>query len=103
MPDPPIDLINDDLTTSDTVIRFTWSEGVNNGGTAVIDYAVYFDQGLGTNSFVLLASGVTEKAYVTTVALTSGTFYQFKVKARNVVGSSEFSLALTVIAAKSPD
>jgi hypothetical protein len=43
VPEPPINLLNDPLTTSDVVIRFTWDEGLNNGGNSVIDYAVYSD------------------------------------------------------------
>jgi hypothetical protein len=46
--DAPISLANDPLTTTDTVIRFTWSDGLSDGGTAVIDYTVYFDQGSST-------------------------------------------------------
>lgn len=54
VPDAPMELINDDITTTDTVIRFTWKEGNNNGGSPVIDYTVYYDQGTGSGVFVLL-------------------------------------------------
>ena len=43
VPDAPITLTNDPTTTSDTVIRFTWSDGASNGGSSVIDYAVFYD------------------------------------------------------------
>ena len=43
VPDAPISLTNDPDTTSDTLIRLTWSDGANNGGTSVIDYTVYYD------------------------------------------------------------
>jgi hypothetical protein len=56
VPDAPYNLANDPLTTTDMVIRFTWTQGESNGGTPVIDYTVYYDQGL--NSFVKLASEV---------------------------------------------
>ena len=70
VPDAPVNLANDADTTSDTVIRFTWIDGVNNGGTSVIDYTVYYDQG--SSSFVELESGVTTQFYETDVTLTAG-------------------------------
>ena len=49
VPEPPINLqnilyiLNDPLSTSDTSIRFTWDQGLNNGGVNVIDYDIYYD------------------------------------------------------------
>jgi len=63
VPDAPISLTNDPLVTIDTLIRFTWSEGASNGGSSVLDYDVYYDQGL--SIYVLLAQGI-ENAYYTT-------------------------------------
>ena len=45
VPDSPVNLVNDATTTTDTVIKFTWDEGSSNGGTSVIDYDIYYDQG----------------------------------------------------------
>lgn len=101
MPDAPINLLNDLLTTSDTTIRFTWAEGESNGGTPVIDYSLYYDQGLGSD-FILLADSLTLNEYQTT-DITAGTSYKFKLTARNTVGQSLFSDTLTVLAAKDPD
>ena len=70
VPDTPITLVNDPTTTTDTLIRFSWSDGVNNGGTPIIDYTVYYDQG--SSSFVELESGVTTQFYETDVTLTAG-------------------------------
>jgi hypothetical protein len=55
--DAPINLANDPLTTTDTTIRFTWSDGLSDGGSSVIDYSVFYDQG--TSTFVELETGVT--------------------------------------------
>jgi hypothetical protein len=101
VPDAPITLTNDPLTTTDTVIRFTWSDGSSDGGTAVIDYSVYYDQG--TNNYVLLDAAVSTQFYTTLVTLIPGVLYSFKVTARNTVGSGELSVALAVLAAKLPD
>ena len=43
IPDAPLNLANDQSTTNNIVIRFTWTQGLNNGGTPVIDYTVYYD------------------------------------------------------------
>jgi len=43
VPDAPLSLINDDQITDASIIRFTWSEGVQNGASPVIDYQVYYD------------------------------------------------------------
>jgi hypothetical protein len=43
VPDAPVSLTNDPSTTTDTQIRFTWADGASDGGTAIIDFAVYYD------------------------------------------------------------
>jgi hypothetical protein len=62
-------------TTTDTQIRFTWSEGANNGGVQVIDFNVYYDQGSIVSEFVLLEAGVTTTFYQTTILITAGETY----------------------------
>ena len=57
VPDAPISLTNDDTVTDATQIKLTWSDGASNGGTNIIDYFVYYDQG--TSTQVQLASGLT--------------------------------------------
>ena len=99
VPDAPV-LSNDPLVTSDTVIRLNWSV-VSDGGTTVIDYAVYYNQG--TNNFVLLKNDVTTQYYQTDFVLVAGQTYKFKVSARNSVGTSLDSLELSILAAKRPD
>lgn len=78
VPDAPVTLENDPTTTTDTLIKFTWSDGAIDGGTPVIDYRVFYDEGT-AGSYVLLESGVTTQYYQTTVLLTAGTTYVFKV------------------------
>lgn len=52
---------------------------------------------------MLLASGVTSTYYQTSITLTSGVTYSFKVVARNSVGYSSYSYAIPIIAARPPD
>ena len=41
-------LARDDVNTSQTQVAFTWSAPASNGGSAVIDYTIMWDQGTGT-------------------------------------------------------
>ena len=52
---------------------------------------------------MLLDGAVTDQFYLTTVTLTAGTTYKFKVTARNGVGSSLDSKVVEILAAKLPD
>lgn len=61
VPDAPINLQNDAATTNAYTIAFTWTEGLSDGGTDVLDYDIYYDQA--SNQMVLLASGVTQLFY----------------------------------------
>jgi len=47
-PDPPITLANNAAITDAENIGLTWDDPVENGGTAIIDYTVTYDQGTGT-------------------------------------------------------
>ena len=100
VPDAPLNLQNDKSTTSKSVIRFTWSDGSSDGGTAIIDYRISYDQS--TNNYVVLATGVTSRSYTTDVTLISGRTYFFKVEARNSVGYSLLSSAAGIQAAQVP-
>lgn len=101
MPDAPISLANNAAITDANQIGFTWQEG-SNGGTAVLDWLVFYTL-QETNSYELLESGVLTAAYTTTVSLQTDSLYKFKVQARNAVGISDFSSELVVRAARIPD
>lgn len=58
-PDAPLALLNDPATTTDAVIRFTWTAGANDGGSAVTGHTIYWDQGAADGNFILLASSGT--------------------------------------------
>lgn len=49
--------------------------------------------------FVLLESNVLTEHYTTTVALTVGRTYAFKIRARNTVGLSLYSEVVSILAA----
>ena len=43
VPYQPRFLTNDEAVTSATVIKFSWSDGISDGGTAIIDYVVDYE------------------------------------------------------------
>lgn len=76
----------------------TW-EATYDGGSAIIDYRLYYDQA--NNNWVPLAFGLTSLEF-TAASLTAGATYKFKVQAQNIVGYSAFSTPVTIIAAAVP-
>ena len=102
VPFQPTALANNAAVTTDTVIGITWTASAN-GGTAVLYYSVYFDQGQGTETYVLLSSPVSTTSFTTSTTLIPGTTYKFYVTATNSVGTGAPSSVLSVLAAKVPD
>lgn len=98
-PDAPTALANNLSVSKATQIGITWSEGARNGGTAVIDYTITYDQGTGVN--VVLVERVTTLFYTNT-GLTPGKTYVYKVQARNSFGLSAFSTTVAILAADVP-
>lgn len=99
-PDTPINLARDDLETTATQIGLTWSKGLSNGGTPILDFRVLYDAGI--NNWQLLSDGITETSYTTPI-LTSGTTYKFKIAARNLVGYSGYTTEVSILCATVPE
>jgi len=98
--DAPVNLANVVTITSANQVGLTWSPGVNQGGTPLLDYRITYDQG--NNNNVQLVSGLTSTAYTIT-GLTAGVTYKFFVQARNAFGYSDPSNTLSVLAAQKPN
>lgn len=62
VPDPPINLANVVDQTAATQIGLTWEDGFEAGGTPIIDYKIWSDQG--SNVFMPLVEGVTTQSYL---------------------------------------
>ena len=90
------------ISSSATTIEFGWSAAYN-GGTPVTHYKIYWDAGSGSGVFSELAfTNSPTRVFLVNNGLTSGTFYNFKVVAVNVVGDSVQSNAVKYIAASVP-
>ncbi len=72
VPDAPVGLADKTSITSDVQIGITWLDGASNGGAFLTNYQVLYD--LGTNNWVILASGVATRSYTAT-GLTPGATY----------------------------
>jgi hypothetical protein len=102
VPDAPLFLTNNAEITNAFEIGLLWQEGVNNGGTEVLDFRMW--QTLESDdSFEILISNYQVEYYTTVVVLVPGENYKFKVQARNAVGYGSFSDEVTIRAAKIPE
>jgi hypothetical protein len=87
IPDEPTNLIEKPGETTSTQIGLSWDAPNFNGGSPILDYRIWYDNGLGgTENFVELAT-VSELTYLAT-GLTQGNLYQFYVESRNLYGYS---------------
>lgn len=82
-------------------IGLAWTEPTFNGGSAVLDYGVWYDNASGDGTFVLLQNLIVDTSYLAT-DLTKGNTYQFKIKARNAYGYSFFTNTVSILAAQEP-
>jgi len=99
-PDPPRNIIEIASARTLTAIGFSWQQGVENGGTPVIDYRLFFDQG--TNNYVILAATYLSTSF-TIDSLTPGVTYKFKIQSRNQFSLSDDSQVFSILCATVPD
>ena len=102
VPDTPINFANDPAITNEARISMTWSPGASNGGTAILEYRVYYAEESELEDS-LLVDGLTATSYTTSIDLVSGANYKLKVQARNTVGWSPLTSELVIRAARVPD
>lgn len=98
-PDAPINIAEDTSLKSGTIIGLQWEEGPSNGGTAVLDYRLNYDQGSG--DYVILYTGIAFTS-ITVTDLTAGVQYKFKIEARNAYGYSDYSDEIIVLSGFTP-
>jgi hypothetical protein len=83
-------------------IGMTWQEGINNGGTELLDYRIWSTlESLDT--FEILVTDLTVEYYTTIIELEDGENYKFKVQGRNAVGYGSFTEELIIRASKIPE
>jgi hypothetical protein len=95
-PDVPLNLVEVAASKSATSISVSWQEGVQNGGTSVIDYTLSYQE-VETLSELEIAGIVGTQQ--TIEGLDAGLTYTIKVKARNAFGFSEYTSSLAILCA----
>jgi len=60
-PSYPLNLAENRLLTTSYSIGLVWGGVEDNGGSLVIDYRIWYDQG--SNNFIVLASGIIPKSF----------------------------------------
>ena len=88
LPDAPLSLAENTQVRDITTLGITWTDGVSDGGLAVLDYRLSI--ALSDESFTIVASGILAKSYIVT-GLSTGSIYNFKVESRNAYKYSIYS------------
>ena len=99
IPDPPMNLANDPSVTAAGVLGFSWTLGLYNGGSPIIDYRISYRKD--AEAFAYLASGVTATTYQAGSFLTNA-LYTIKIESRNLIGYSTFSTEIVIRSAARP-
>ena len=91
--------------TSTTTLEVTWGtvSSLNDGGSTVTSYNLYWDQGIG--SWVTLvgqSSSYLGTSYTIGVGIMQGATYTFKVRAENMWGFGPFSTTTSIVASTVP-
>lgn len=91
------------ISQSQTAISIGWSVP-DNGGNAIVDYRVKYNQGSAIDTFITLQSSTSGLTSALLSGITNaGDTFQFTVSAQNTIGYSLESSIFSVIAATTPD
>ena len=74
-------MVNVPIQTTAKQIGLSWLAPSFTGGSPILDYNIWYDNGSGS-TFYNLVSGLTSPNYIAT-SLNQGTTYNFEVRARN--------------------
>lgn len=100
IPDAPVDIPVSTTNTNKNQIEITYTGLVNNGGSAVLNYNVYIDDG-NNGTFLSAVNNSLNKSFIFN-NLTTGKFYRIKYSAVNSIGESPHSGVLSVYTAIKP-
>jgi hypothetical protein len=100
--------LRDDSLTTTSYITVTWTalSQPENGMSDIISYNLRWDGGSSGTVYNELVGETTNyllTTFTVSSAITPGSHYMFKVRARNSLGWGEFSDVVTVKAATKPD
>ena len=87
VPDAPTGLT---ATLGDSRVSLSWTAPTSTGGAAISDYIVEYKAASASN-WATFTDGTSTSTTATVTGLTNGTEYDFRVKATNVAGDSDWS------------
>ena len=89
-------------SVAESLIGISWAAVTSpaDGNSPITAYNVYWDNGSGSTSIVLLDGPALT---VSVPGLTGRTTYKFKIRAKNIYGEGLFSPELSVLASDIPD
>ena len=91
------------VSESTTSITISWTAPAEDGGEAITDYEIDWNQGSVTNSWTPIASTTSGSTSYTKNGLTvPQETYKFRVRAKNLVGLSEDSAEYSVTTTSVP-
>lgn len=90
-PSAPLSLAEVVASRGTTQIGLSWTMPADEGGSPVIDYEIWIRE-LTNPTFTLLSPNSVALSKIAT-SLTTGSFYELKVRARNLIGLGSFSTA----------
>jgi hypothetical protein len=82
-------------------VNIVWTGPSNDGGSAVINYEIQWDQGTGSWTSLNTVTSATTNELVLT--LTTGGTYKFMIASENLYGWSSYSSVLEVLIGDIPD
>jgi hypothetical protein len=90
LPTTPTAPLNVATEVKSSSIKLTWSDPASNGGSPVTDYIIEYQLTTG-GSWVPFDDGVGVDKFTTVTGLSNGTSYDFRVVAKNIIGTSTVS------------
>jgi hypothetical protein len=87
-------------------IEIRWDAPVFDGGSIITDYVVYWDEGRGTDEFVVIGNTLAYQTFTINAEKSnlfiSGEWYVFRVAAVNIIGEGLYSESVAILAAEVP-
>ena len=89
---PSVPLSPDLISATNFSITLKFHESLNNGGSKVMGYELWMDNGFGTTFTKVLSYFDNSMLFTISSGLVSGRIYTFKYRSQNIIGFSDFSI-----------
>ncbi|MFA6190248.1 MAG: DUF2341 domain-containing protein [Candidatus Staskawiczbacteria bacterium] len=87
LPTEPTEPLNVATEVKSSSIKLTWSDPASTGGSAITDYVIEYQLTTG-GTWATFDDGVSIDKFATVTGLSNGTSYDFRVSAKNIIGTS---------------